>query len=862
MTEPRQPMAPAEELDRAPFARPHRVVLFVLLLLLCAFTRLWDLGAKTMMHDELLFIFYTHAELYKSWSYIYRPILHGPLMLHIQNLVWHLFGLSDYTARLGVAFLGVGCFFWIWKLRRWLGEPGIWFALLFFSLSPGLTFFQRFFHMDSLFVFVTLWIIVSMVWWWHSRKGVWAVSFLVAVTALFCNKASSLFVYFPIITFFLLMVVHDVAGWVFEGKDRGLRTFLDRVPRFPNPAWPTLLLGGFVVLCLTFVFEGIRYDRDVVQAIGHDWVLRDVRSIPLALGWMTLTPEAAPDAGGALHGGFWRMFYLGLGLGLFLLFALVKMAIDRRIGHREVLVETWRRVYEVRWYLIGGLAFCAWFYQAIYTTFFQHRIGFFEIYSQTWSYWGGQHEWGRIGGPFHQHLLNIAIYETPALLIVIGAWLAGLFRFRGSGHTGMAFLLMAIPAAAFHVLLFSGMETTAPGGGFVAVSSVYLKALVFGAMILAALIMVAPRSARALVPLSFLALIGWSVVYLSGQEWLALRDTMLFRDGEPVRMAGRHVPLKDYMEVKFNFDYGWNLALVLALVFVATFHSWSCLTAGKRFRAFLIWWTVTAYGAASYAREAVPQVGIHAMLPVILLAASYSNDIWAFLTARRLRVAGYILLGFLALWSTKATFNLNFSNHHDPRERMAYGPNSEDIRAHMDFVRAYAGIAPVRMANNTPVFVNNWNDPRRHKDVRIHIHPLDSVGWSAKWYLRDLEYTESTDPTRAINERWDFLFLRPDAVDLHPELREHYHIARGRGTLFWTPNVIAPSSLANIWKEAIPGHYLDNSPQAGPAYDAKQDWYRVWRYLTHREVFDGTNRTFPSISSGSEYIFCWRKDLL
>lgn len=862
MTDPKHPVTPGDELERAPFSRPHRLVLFILLLLLCCFTRLWDIGAKTMMHDELLFLYYTHAELYKSWSYIYRPILHGPLMLHLQNLVWHVFGVSDYTARLTAGLLGIGSFFWIWKLRPWLREPGIWIALLFFTLSPGLTFYQRFFRNDPLFVFITLWIVASLAWWWRSRDPRWAVSALVACTALFTNKESSLFVYFSIVTFFLLMVVHDLAAWVFEGKDRKLATFLDRAPRFPNPAWPTLMLGGFVVLCLTFVFEGIRYDRDVVQAIGHDWVLRDIRSIPLALGWTGLTPEMAPDAGGTISGGFWQRFYLALGVGLFALFALVKIVIDRRLGHREVLLGAWRRIYEARWYLIGAVAFCTWFYQATFTTLFQHRIGFFEIYSRTWSYWGGQHEWGRIGGPFHQHLLNIIIYETPALLIVLGAWVAALFRFRGGGHAGVAFLLMAIPAAAFHVLLFSGMETMDPAGGFVGVSSVYLKSLVFGAMILAALVMAAPRSAKALVPLSFFALVAWSVIYMSGQEWLSLRDALLYRDGEPVRLMGRHVPLKDYMEIKFNFDYGWNLALVMALVFLAVSHAWRDLSEGRPFRAFLIWWTVTSYGAASYAREAVPQIGIHAMLPLILLAASYGNDIWAFLTTRRARLAGLVVLGFFALWSAKATFNLNFVNHHDPRERMAYGPNSEDVKAHMDFVRAYAGIAPVRMQNNSPVYLTNWNDRRRHKDVRIHIHPIDSIGWSAKWYFRDLEYTESTDPSRAISERWDFLFLRPSEVENHPEVREHYHVARGRGTLFWTPSVIAPSSLANIWKEAIPAHYLDNSAQAGAAYNAKQDWYRVWRYITHREVFDGTDRPYPSISTGSDYVFCWRKDLL
>lgn len=863
MTDQKPAMTPNEEFENAPFRQTWRVVLFLLILALCCFTRLWDLGSKTMMHDELLFIYYTYAELYQSWSYIYRPILHGPLMLHLQNMTWHLFGVNDYTTRLGCALLGIAGFFFIWKLRPWLREPGVWIALLFYTLSPGLTFYQRFFRNDALFLFNTLWIITSLAWWWRTKDGRWAVSFLVGCTALFGNKESSVFIYFSVITFLILFLMQDIIAWFFEGKHRKLTTFLDQVPKFPNPVWPALLLGGFVVLSLTFIFEGIRYDADVVRAIGHDWALRDVRSIPLALGWMSLTPEAAPDAGAAIDGSLWRKVYLLLVVGTIALFALIKIAIEKRIGHQERIVEVWRRIYSARWYIIGGLAFCAWFYMAIFTTLFKHKIGFFEIYSRTWAYWGGQHEWGRIGGPFHQHLLNIIIYETPALLLVVGAWLVSLFRFKASRHVGFAIFLIAIPAAAFHFLTFSGMQTLDPTTGeFTRITSPYLKNIILGALFFGSLIILLPRASRMLVPLSFLALVGWSLVYMAGSEWAALRETMIYKDGEPVIKMGRHVPLKDYMEITFNFDYGWNLALVMSLIFIATVQAWNSLVAGKTFRAFLIWWTITSYGAASYAREAVPQIGIHAMLPLILLAASYSNDVWATMKSRRWLVPGAVILGICALYSTKATFNLNFHNHHDPRERMVYGPNSEDIKNHMDFVRAYAGIAPVRMDGNTPLFVREWNSPRRHKDMRIHIQPIDAVGWSAKWYFRDLEYTESNDASRAIRERWEFLFLRPNEIDRHPELAEHYNMARGRGTLFWTPSVISPESLGNIWMEAIPAHYLDNSPQAGKAYNAKQDWWRLWRYFSHREVFDGTGRGFPSISSNSDYVFLWRKDLL
>jgi predicted membrane-bound mannosyltransferase len=848
-----------------PFSRLHVIVAFATLLGITMFTRLWDLGWKTMMHDELLFVFYTHAQFYKSWSYVYAPILHGPMMLHLQNIVFHLFGVSDYTARLGVALLGIGGFFWLWKLRYWLGEAGTWFVLLFYSLSPGITFFQRFFHMDALYLFNTLWIIASGANWWRTRDGRWAVSFIMAIMALFCNKASCVFVYFTMVTYLLILIIHDLTRWFFEGRSPATTLMKEKVPTFPNPIWPTLVIGGFIVLCLTQVFEGIIYDADVRQAIGHDWVLRDIRSIPIALGWVTMTPQSAPDAGGLIHRDFWAKFYIGGGLGLLLAFGLVKVAVSQRLGHREFLADTWRRLVASRLYVIGGLALATAFYTVIYTMWFRDFLGLFETFARTWSYWGGQHEWGRIPGPFHQHLLNILLYELPSVLIIAAIWIGALWRVPKRRDVGMAFLLMILAVGAFHALMFSGKQIdSGTPGVYTTLQVPYLKIIFKVGLLTGILLMLFPRAARAIVPAAFLGLVAWSLVYLSSSEWEAARLKPLYQNGEPIRMMGRHLNLADYMEIQFNFDWGWNVALVMGLIFLATLHTWNAISAGKRFQGYLIWSTLTMFGSAAYAREAVPQVGIHAMLPVILLAGSYVNDIVPRLHSRGARTLFAIVIGIMVLWNTKATFNLNFRNADNPAERMAYGPHNRDIKNHMKYVVDYVKIAPLRMGpNGQPLAITEHNQPGRHKDVKVFLEPLDQVGWPAKWYLRDVEYTETRDNAtvqRVIREKWDFLFLSLETAAKFPDLAKDYHLMRGRGTHFWTPNPISPASLGNIWKEAIPGHYLDMSPQAGQAYDAKQDWYRLWRYLMLRETFDGSNRPFPSMST-FDYVFCIRRDL-
>lgn len=855
---PAQETKPKNEFHDDPFCRGYRVLIFFGLLAFCAFIRLWDLGKKSMMHDELLFTFWTHRELFLEWKYLYEPILHGPLMLHIQNICFHLFGVSDYTVRLGVAFLGIGSFLWIWKLRYWLGEWGTWFALAFFTLSPGIAFFNRFFHQDALYLFCTLWIVASLANWWRTRDGRWAASALIAITALFTNKASAVFVYFSVFTFFLLVVIHDISAWLLEGKHRKLTGHLVPVPSAPRVGWFVFFVGGFVILALTQIFEGLRYEAFVTNLLGHDWVLRDVRSIPVLLGWRTIDPVMAPDAGIAASRQFWVMFYFGLIFGLIAVGGVARFAIEKRLGHREFPSKFWALVHENRWYLIGGLAFSIAFYLAIYTTFFKHKIGFFDIYARTWAYWGGQHEIGRIAGPFHQHMLNMVIYETPAVLIILGAWFIGLFR-RGAEWTrttGVAFIMMIVAFAAFHKLIFSGTTFEAIGPDY---QVKWLKHLVLGGLVVGIVTIILPRSGRTLLPVSFVAMVAYSIAFLNSNNWSRALNSVILKDGENVQMMKRNVTLAEYIEVQFNFDGGWTILIVLMLIFFATIYTWRALDRGERFHGFLVWWTVTMIGSASYAREAVPQVGIHAMLPAILLSASYFDHFMRRTPDGMARRTAFFVVGFFVLWNMKSNFNMNFHQADDPRERMAYGPSNPDVKNHFDFIRAYERIASLRSENGRLTFTSHYNNRGKWKDVKIHMKPLDQVTWPAKWYLRDIEYKEGGDLQRSIDEGYHFLFIAIDDKDKLTGL-ENYNIARGRGTTFWTPNVISPASLGGIWKEWIPGHYLDGSPQAGPAWQSKQDWRTVWRYMILRETFEGTNRPVPSVSS-FDYYFLYRKDL-
>ncbi|MDX2177278.1 MAG: glycosyltransferase family 39 protein [Candidatus Sumerlaeia bacterium] len=851
-----------------------RHLLFAALLAVCALLRLLHLGERPIMHDEALFTFYAFEQIYENLDYRYLPILHGPLHLLVQAGFWHVFTDTDYTMRLPMALFGIGGFFWIWSLRRWLGEVGTWVSLAFYSLSPGLVFFARFFREDGVFVFLALWIVASGAHWWHTRRPSWLASFLVANTLLFCNKESSLFVYFSVVTFFVLLVLGDGAQYLFERRSHtaAVLAACDDTPRMPAPWIGAAMLFTFVTLCLTRIFEGITYDSDVQAAIGHDFVLRDVRSIPLALGWM---PDLDPSVAGALGtGAFWRVFYLALALGCLGFFALLRAAVDRRWGHRGVLESWWAMAYEARWVLIGVLPLCGALYLAIFTTLFQNPLGFFEIYKQTWAYWGGQHEWGRIGGPFHLHSVNLLVYELPVVLLVVGGWVYSLWRLRWTRTTALAFLLVAVAAAAFHKVTFSGLQALPPLENGVQLLEPqglgirYFIYLIAGCAAAWIVVTAFPSSGRAVGPLWMLGLAGFSILYFAQGFWRDFLASPLYKGGEPVRLSNRHVDGAGYLEVTLNMDGGWNLAYVMVLVFFAALVAWREIERGRAFHGFLTWWAVTSLGAASYAREAVPQVGIHAALPAILVAGVYAQRFWDSPRFVPWRGAAAAFLALSLLWNTKSTVQLNFKWGGDARERMAYSPTGPELRAHarevVDYVNKSGwrrGIVP-HPATGTEMeqWIAFYNDPGRQREPRVLVTAETAI-WQLRWYLRDIGFEEFVPVQQAVDLDYDFLFIDPGQEDAVPGLREKYHVTYGRGRVFWTPDAVSVPVLLDIWLATIPKQYAASGTDVDLRLaESKSQWSLILRYFAFREVFDGPGRPYPAVSAGY-YVFCRRKDL-
>ena len=726
-------------------------------------------------------------------------------------------------------------------MRRWLGDEGVLVALAFYVLSPMLMYYQRFFRNDALFLFASLWIITSAAEWGRTRRPAWAASGVLGCAVLFSNKESCLFVYFTLATFLLLYVVQDLARGAFA---RRLAPPVAEPVRAP-PAWATgAVIFALVTMFLTRVLEGLKFDADVVAAIGRDFPLRDVRSMAMALG----RAPGIEEIGALGSPVFWRGFYALLAVASLGAGVLLQLAVERQWGLAGLVADFWSAARESRWHILGALAGGLFLYLFLYTTAFQYPRGPLELYRDTLGYWMGQHAWHRIEGPFHMHLVNLLLYELPAVLVVLAGAARGLFMMRSSRTEGTALVLGALALAALHFVALSGLGAGASFFGMVA----------FWAFAAGVAWLAWPASGRWITAVGAIALVAHSAVHFAGDAWKDFLTSPIAAGGP----TGR-----DHLQDKLSMESGFHLFLVAALVLGATLWTWRELERGRRFRALLIWWSVTSFGAASYAREKVPWVGIHAALPLVLLAGALAQGAWS--RARHhalLRPAAIALLALALLWNAKASINACFVHRGDVRERLAFGHTTDDVLAHVEAIRHCRAIASVRMTqvrSDAGLLLPEWaahhNDPTRLKDVRVLVR-AEAITWPLRWYLRDIEWSEFTTPEAAIEEGWPFLFLEPSETERLGELLDGYHVMRGRARMHWTPQVLDMGRLADARFLAIPEFRREGTQAAARADASLAEWNRLRRALLFRDTWEAPGAAWSSLS-WVEYDFCVRRDL-
>ncbi len=164
----------------------------VLITAIATFLRFAFLALKPLHHDEGVNGWFL-TNLFRDGQYKYDPAnYHGPTLYYISLAFAKVFGLETYSIRASVAVWGVLVVILTFFLRRYIGKVGSLVAALFLALSPGMVYISRYFIHEIFFVFLSLAVVVSVVFFIERRRAGYGAIASAALILLVCFLPSTL----------------------------------------------------------------------------------------------------------------------------------------------------------------------------------------------------------------------------------------------------------------------------------------------------------------------------------------------------------------------------------------------------------------------------------------------------------------------------------------------------------------------------------------------------------------------------------------------------------------------------------------------------------------------------------------------
>ena len=136
---------------------------FLLVALVAAAMRLWELDGRTMHYDEAIHLHFSW-KLARGVEYVHSPWMHGPFQIELVAVVLKYLGDTDYLARLPYALFGVALTVLPYFMRRLLGDKGAVCAAVILAFSPSLLYFSRFGRNDIL---MAVWAALLLIMLWQ-----------------------------------------------------------------------------------------------------------------------------------------------------------------------------------------------------------------------------------------------------------------------------------------------------------------------------------------------------------------------------------------------------------------------------------------------------------------------------------------------------------------------------------------------------------------------------------------------------------------------------------------------------------------------------------------------------------------------
>ena len=236
--------------------------LYIVILVLAIFTRFYNLGDRTMSHDESLHTKFSW-DLYSTGVYQHTPLMHGPILFHMTALNYFLFGDNDFTARIYPAVLGILMVMFPLLFRRWIGRWGALLASIMFLISPLILFYNRYIREDTPSIFFTLVMVYCIFMYLNGpthlhRKARWLYIFSAAMLGSMATKEVS-FMYLAI--FFSILFIYWIARMAehfFRWPGKTLMYFIAI----------SALIGGIVALAMYVVLTIVPYQTAIANGPG------------------------------------------------------------------------------------------------------------------------------------------------------------------------------------------------------------------------------------------------------------------------------------------------------------------------------------------------------------------------------------------------------------------------------------------------------------------------------------------------------------------------------------------------------------------------------------------------------------------
>ncbi len=158
---------------------------------IAAFLRFFWLELKPFHHDEGVNGFFL-TNLVRDGVYKYDPAnYHGPTLYYIALPFAKLFGLETIPMRVSVGIFGVLTVVLALYLWRYIGKTGSIFAALFIALSPGMVYISRYFIHEIFFVFLSLALVISVLFFIEKRSAGTGAVIWIALLLIVCFVPSA-----------------------------------------------------------------------------------------------------------------------------------------------------------------------------------------------------------------------------------------------------------------------------------------------------------------------------------------------------------------------------------------------------------------------------------------------------------------------------------------------------------------------------------------------------------------------------------------------------------------------------------------------------------------------------------------------